>query len=307
MFVVPRAGTLYRLPVLAALKAVAAKRPAPCGVWPSPLGVEAVAAGGVRIQGMWLDGAELYFTESRPAQQGRVTLLRMRDAGPAKEVVPPPYSVRTRVHEYGGGAFAAAAGLVVFANDSDQRLYRADAGVPTPITAEDGTRYADLQFDPVRERVLCIAERKRESGEPENFLAAVALATGEVTPLARGADFYAFPRVDASGTRLAFLAWNHPAMPWDACELFVADIRADGSLAVPLKVAGGPDESIFQPAWSPAGELYFVSDRGGFSNLYRLGPDGAATGVHALSADFAMPLWVFGLSNYGWLAEYFDE
>jgi len=149
--------------------------------------------------------------------------------------------------------------------------------------------------------VLCVAERPRAGGEPENFLASVDLATGEVTPLARGADFYAFPRIDPVGERLAFLAWNHPAMPWDACELHVAEIRADGSLAAPGKVAGGRGEAIFQPAWSPVGDLYFVSDRGGFSNLHRRDSDGGATCILALEADFATPLWVFGLSTYAWL------
>ena len=279
------------------------KRRLACGAWPSPLDAEAVAAGSVRLSGLCLDGADLYFTESRPAQQGRVTLLRKRGDGPAREIVPASFSVRSRVHEYGGGAFAAASGLVVFANDSDQRLYRIDAARPDPVplTAPGPVRYADLQIDQARGRVLCVAERPRAGGEPENFLASVALSTGEVTPLARGADFYAFPRLNPAGDRLAFLAWNHPAMPWDGCELRVAEILADGSLATPEHVAGGVGEAIFQPSWSPTGELHFVSDRGGFSNLHRLDSAGGATCIREMEADFATPLWVFGLSTYAWL------
>jgi dipeptidyl aminopeptidase/acylaminoacyl peptidase len=257
----------------------------------------------VRLSGLWLDGADVYWGESRPSEQGRTALLRKQGNEPIQEIVPVPFSVRTRVHEYGGGAFAAIGGLVVFANDVDQRLYRIDhaAREPVPLTPPGPARYADLQFDHKRERVICVVERGRGGGEPENFLASVPLATGKVTPLHRGADFYAFPRVDPAGEHLAFLAWNHPAMPWDACELHVAEIQADGSLATPVKVAGGAGESIFQPAWSPSGELHFVSDRGGFSNLYRCGSNGTATCICPMEADFTAPLWVFGLSTYAWL------
>jgi dipeptidyl aminopeptidase/acylaminoacyl peptidase len=264
-----------------------------------------VAAGSVRLAGLQLDGADVYFTESRPGEQGRVTLLGKRPGRRSRELVPAPFSVRSRVHEYGGGAFAVRGGRVVFANDRDQRLYRLDetAPIPVPLTAEAPLRYADLQFDPARPRLVCVAERARPGGEPENLLASVALASGEVTPLARGADFYAFPRYDAAGKRLAYLAWNHPAMPWDACRLYLADVRDDGSLGEPVVVAGGDDEAIFAPQWSPRGELTFVSDRSGFHNLYRRATDGRVSCLHEAAADFAAPLWVFGLSTYVWLDE----
>ena len=279
------------------------KRRVPCGAWPSALGAEAVAASGIRVSGLCLDGTDLFWTESRPAEQGRLALLRKRGDGPVEEIVQAPFSVRTRVHEYGGGAFAAASELVVFCNDADQRLYRLDSATATPValTAPGTTRYADLRIDAKHHRVICVAERCRDAGESENYLAGVSLDTGEVTPLVRGADFYAFPRLAPTGKRLAFLSWSHPAMPWDACELYVAEIHQDGSLAVPVKVAGGADEAIFQPAWSPSGELTFVSDRNGFSNLYRLSSENGASCLHALEADFATPLWVFGLSTHAWL------
>ena len=285
---------------------MAAKRKVPFGAWPSPLSAEAVAEGSVRLGGLALDGKDVYWVESRPAEQGRLALLRKRDGGAVEEVVAAPYSVRTRVHEYGGGAFAVAGDLVIFANDADQRLYRIDTSRPTPWQAEvltptQGLRYADLQIDRRLGRVICVAERARTGGEPENFLASVSLASGEVSVLASGADFYAFPRFDPAGNRLAFLCWNHPAMPWDACELHVADIGADGSLAPAAKVAGGADESIFQPAWSPTGVLHFTSDRSGFANLYRTNADGTQACLCSAEAEFATPLWVFGLSTYAWL------
>ena len=275
------------------------------GAWPSPLGAEIVAASSVRLSGLWLDGDDLYWTESRPAEAGRQTLLAKQGDGPVRELVPAPFSVRTRVHEYGGGAFTAHEGLLIFANDSDQRLYRLDKGglAPVPLTAPGTMRYADLQIDRRHNRVICVAEHRRDGGIPENFIAGVSLDTGEVTPLRRGADFYAFPRLDAAGRRLAVLSWNHPAMPWDGCRLSVAEIHDDGSLAAPAHVAGGGNEAIFQPAWSPTGQLTFASDRTGFFNLYRLDADRGVRCLHAMEADFAAPLWVFGLSTYAWLDE----
>jgi dipeptidyl aminopeptidase/acylaminoacyl peptidase len=285
---------------------VATKHKAPFGAWPSPLTAEAVAEGSVRVGGLALDEDDVYWVESRPAEQGRLALLRKRGNGDVEEVVGAPYSVRTRVHEYGGGAFAIDGGEVIFANDADQRLYRVDTARPAPWQAEaltppQDTRYADLQIDRRFNRVICVAERKRAGREPENFIAGVSLTSGEVSVLAQGADFYAFPRLDPARARLAFLTWNHPAMPWDSCELQVAEINAEGSLAPATRVAGGVGESIFQPAWSPAGVLHFASDRSGFSNLYRVNPDGNAVCLWAAEAEFATPLWVFGLSTYAWL------
>ena len=288
---------------------MSSKRKAPCGAWPSPLSPEAIAGGSIRLGGAGLDRADLdsiYWLESRPSEQGRMTLLRKHGGGAARELLEPPFSVRTRVHEYGGGAFAVADGEVILCNDSDQQLYRLDTRLPAPwrpqpITAQPGMRFADLQIDQQRSRVICVVERARVGREPENFLAQVSLLSGEVNMLVGGADFYAFPRLDPQAQRLAYLSWNHPAMPWDACELWLADVGPDGSLAPPIRVAGGKSESIFQPSWSPAGVLHCVSDRSGYSNLYRVAQGGELECLCAMDAEFATPLWVFGLSTYGWL------
>jgi dipeptidyl aminopeptidase/acylaminoacyl peptidase len=291
---------------------VSTKRIIPFGAWPSTLGADRVAEGSVRLGGIALDGDYVYWVESRAAESGRLALVRKRAGGAhaAEDVVLAPFSVRTRVHEYGGGAFVVKSGLMVFANDGDQQLYCFDTRQPLPwqperLTDRSDLRFADLQIDTLRQRVICVCEKKRDGTEPENFIASVelanGLASGAVSVLAAGADFYAFPRLNPSGDGLAFLRWNHPAMPWDATFLDVADVAPDGSLGPARTVAGGTDESIFQPGWSPAGELCFVSDRSGFSNLYRLGADGNASCLAARDADFATPLWVFGLSTYAWL------
>ena len=294
-----RAATTFALP----RSSLSTRSKLAAGAWPSSISAEAVAAGSVRLGGMCADGGDLYWTESRPRERGRVTLLRRRDHGTVEEIVPAPLSVRSRVHEYGGGAFVAQQGLVVFSNDADERLYRLTPGGPAALTPAGAGRFADLQLDLRRNRLLCVWQRPRPAGEPENLLAAVALDTGEVTAVHRGADFYAFPRLDGGAERLAFLCWNHPHMPWDACELHVAELHADGSPSRTTKVAGGAREAIFQPGWSPKGELTFVSDRTGFFNLYRRGHDGEVAALCPMAADFAAPLWVFGLSTYAWLDE----
>lgn len=280
----------------------------PFGAWPSRLTSEAVASASVRLAEPRLDVDDLYWLETRPSQQGRTTLLRRTGDGRTHEIVPSPFSVRNRVHEYGGGAFAVEDGLVVFANDADQRLYLVDgasgAAQPTALTPADGTRYADLVIDRQRKRLICVAERARSGGEPENLLVAVDLDSGEVRPLARGADFYACPRIDPTGQRLAYLSWDHPAMPWDSTHLHVADLREDGTLGRAVTVAGGVDEAISGPAWSPAGRLFFVSDRSGFCNLFRMDDEGKPACVHDKPADFAAPAWVFGLSSYAFLDEH---
>jgi dipeptidyl aminopeptidase/acylaminoacyl peptidase len=288
------------------VKVVSKKGKARYGAWPSPLSAAAVAEGSVRLGGLALDGDDVYWVETRPSEQGRLALLRKRGSGAVEEVVQAPFSVRSRVHEYGGGAFTVNRGEVIFANDADQRLYRIETAREAPwqaaaLTSAPGTRFADLRIDRRFGRVVCVAERARANTEPENLLAGVSLAGGEIQVLASGADFYAFPRIDPAGTRLAFLTWNHPAMPWEACELYVADILGDGTLAPATKVAGGANESVFQPAWSPAGILHFVSDRGGFSNLYRMDQGGSVACVCPVEAEFAAPLWVFDLSTYAWL------
>jgi dipeptidyl aminopeptidase/acylaminoacyl peptidase len=282
----------------------------PCGTWPSPLTAELVAGASIRLSEPRLDGEALYWLETRPAQQGRTTLLRRSPDGRMTEIVPAPFSVRNRVHEYGGGAFAVQAGVLVFANDADQRLYRLDVGdagptQPLAITPADGTRYGDLTLHQSGNRLLCVVERARAGTEPENFLASVDLASGEVHALARGADFYACPRLAPDGTHLAYLSWDHPAMPWDACRLHLVRLGSDGAPveATATVVAGQVDEAIFQPTWSPAGRLHFISDRAGFSNLYRVAADGAITCVCTLAADFAAPPWVLGLSTYAFLDE----
>lgn len=239
--------------------------------------------------------------------------MRLRGDGEVQELTAAPFDAATRAHEYGGGALAVTAAGVFFSNFKDQHVYTLDAsGQPKAVTHIDGLRYADLIADPARGRLIGVCEDHREgSHEPVNTLVSIDLATGAVEVIADGHDFFSSPCMSPDGTQLAWLTWDHPNMPWDGTELWVAQIAADGALGTPRQVAGGQAESLFQPAWSPAGDLYVVSDRSGWWNLYRVRGDssGAAQiddaleAVHPMEAEFGKPQWVFGMTTYGFTAD----
>ncbi len=278
-----------------------APRTAPYGSWRSPIKAAMIASGMIGLDQVALDGEDIYWIERRPAESGRYVVVRRTPDGRIADVTPPPLNARTRVHEYGGGACAVHRGVVYFSNFADQRLYRQDPGAaPRPITPDLPLRYADGVVDARRGRVICVREDHRPSDrEAINTMVGVRLDGdpdgGRV--LAAGNDFYAAPRLSPDGHRLAWLAWNHPNMPWDGTELWVGEITSDGSLARTERVAGGPSESIFQPEWSPDGILYFVSDRTGWWNLYRR-RDGRSQPLCEMAAEFASAQWVFGMSTY---------
>jgi len=219
------------------------------------------------------------------------------------DLTPPGYDVRTRVHEYGGGAYLAAGGVVYFSNLSDQRMYRQVPGSePQPFTRTEGMRYADAILDASHGRIIAVREDHTTGApQPVNTLVSISTAGGDDGQiLVSGNDFYSTPRLNPVGTRLAWLTWNHPNMPWDGAELWVAEVLPDGSLGARTLVAGGAAESIFQPEWSPDGTLYFISDRTGWWNLYRWDEgQGRVEPLCPMEAEFGKPQWGFGLSTYG--------
>ena len=282
---------------------------APYGSWKSPITSESIVAEAVGFGGIVLDGDDIYWLESRPSEGGRRVIVRRTPDGETGDVTPRPFNVRTRVHEYGGGDFTVANGAIYFANFDDQRLYRQRfGGEPEPLTPEadpaGGLRYADFVVDGLRQRLICVHEVHPAGGhEPVNTLAAVPLEGGAPQVLISGRDFYSSPRISPDGRHLAWLSWDHPNMPWDGTELWAAGVDADGSLGNAELVAGGPEESILQPSWSPDGVLYFVSDRTNWWNLYRRRGDGQAEPVTApLEAEFGLPHWVFGAATYGFVS-----
>lgn len=279
---------------------------APYGSWRSPIDAATVARGGRRLGFPEIaeDGA-VWWAEGRPAEGGRVVLMRRPAGGAAEEVTPEGTNARTRVHEYGGRAWCLAEpDVVLFADFADQRLYRRRLGEePVAITPEPETpaalRYADLRVTPAGDALVCVREVHGEGEEPENQIVSLAIdGSGEPTVLASGRDFYSFPRVSPDGRLLAWTCWDHPNMPWDGTELWVAP-AADSSDA--RHVAGGATESIFQPEWDAEGRLHFVSDRDGWWNLYRVDGDGQTVQLTAEEADLAHPQWLFGGATYAFL------
>jgi dipeptidyl aminopeptidase/acylaminoacyl peptidase len=275
---------------------------APCGAWTSPITADVVAAGATPLSRVALDGGDVYWLAGRASEGGRTTLLRRRGDS-VRELTPAPFNVRTRVHEYGGGAVLAAGGTVWFSHFADNRIYRIDPdGEPAAVSAGGALRHADFVLDATRARLVSVREDHTDAAPyPVNSLCAVAF-DGSETVLVEGSDFYSSPRISPDGRQLAWLSWDHPRMPWQGTELWLADIAADGSLQNGRLLAGGADESIVQPEWSPGGTLHFVSDRSGWWNLYRF--DGGV--VHPLcarEAEFGGPHWTFGNSMYGFVSD----
>jgi dipeptidyl aminopeptidase/acylaminoacyl peptidase len=276
---------------------------APYGSWRSPITSDLIAADTIGLGQIVLDGETITWAEMRPAEEGRCVVVRRAPDGATVDITPAPFNARTQVHEYGGGAFLVDSGTVYFSNWDDQRLYRQDPGEePRPITPERDLRYADGVVDLPRGRTICVREDHTNGGEPVNTLVSIDLnGAEEQEVLVSGNDFYASPRLSPDGSRLAWLAWNHPNMPWNGTELWVGELRPDGSLDQTERVAGSENESIFQPEWSPDGVLHFVSDRTGWWNLYRQ-RDGRAESVVEMEAEFGKPQWVFGMSTYDFVA-----
>ncbi|HEY9752843.1 MAG TPA: S9 family peptidase, partial [Coleofasciculaceae cyanobacterium] len=271
---------------------------APYGSWQSPITSDLIVAGTIGLGGVCLDGEDIYWSEQRPSEAGRSVIVRRSATGQIQDVTPPPFNVRSRVHEYGGGAYLVHQGTVYFVNYTDQRLYRQQLGEPpVAITPETAWRYADGVLDRGRDRLIIVREDHTGSGEAVNTIVAVPLESGPQQIIVSGSDFYAAPRISPDGQFLTWLSWNHPNMPWDGTELWLAEITPDGSLANSQQIAGGVRESILQPEWSGDGRLYFVSDRTNWWNLYRWSGQ-ACEALCPMEAEFGSPLWVFGISNY---------
>ncbi len=279
-------------------------RTAPYGTWASPLTAARIVVSNIGLGGVAWGGDRLCWLESRPTEGGRTVLVERTAAGPEIDITPAGFNIRTRVHEYGGGALLLTEAAVYFVNFADQRLYRQRFGeAPEALSAEGPYRYADLVLDRGRDRLLCVCEDHSQPGaEPTNTLVSLDLATGTRQTLVSGSDFYSSPRLSPEGKHLAWLSWNHPQMPWDGTQLWVARLEADGSLGPAVCLAGGEQESICAPTWSPEGWLYFVSDRSNWWNLYRAndltGKTEASEPLFPLAAEFAFPHWVFGLQPY---------
>lgn len=302
-----RVGSFLRrlpLPLLALLAmtgANAAPKVAPYGSWTSPITSDAIVADSLKLGQVALDGRAIYWVEGRAAEAGRNVLMRRRADGLVDEMTPAGFNVRTSVHEYGGGSVAVAGDIAYFVNFKDQALYlQPPDGPPQALIGEPGARFADAVVDARRVRLIAVREAHPADGaEPVNTLVSIGLE-GEHTirTLASGADFYSSPKLSPDGRQIAWLSWRHPNMPWDGTTLSVGRFDEDGFITGIVTVAGGVDESVFQPNWSPDGELVFASDRNGWWNLHGW-RDGKTRLILKAEAEFGEPQWEFGMSRYG--------
>jgi len=281
---------------------------APYGSWKSPVTTDLLTSAGISFSQIEVTSEGIYWLEGRPLESGRVVVVHAKTGSDPVDVTTAPFNVRSRVHEYGGGAYLAYGTTIFFSNFVDQALYRMDYGSePRPITPEPeipaGLRYADGRITPNGKFIICVRESHREGAEAVNDLVAIP-ADGSSKPrvIASGADFYSFPRISEDGRKLAWMCWNHPQMPWDGTELWAGDLSETAELSHPVRVAGGPNESIFQPEWSPDGRLHFISDQSGWWNLYTEN-DGNIVALAPMEAEFGLPQWIFGYSRYAFLSE----
>ena len=274
----------------------------PFGSWPSPIEARRISGGSLRLSQPRLDRGTPYWLEGRPAQGGRQVVVRVGAGGVPEDVTPDGVDVRTRVHEYGGGDYCVRDGVVFYVRSDDERVFRQERDGTARALTDGRARHADLEVSPDGRWLVAVEERHREGVEPSNRVVAIPLPHGgPPLEVASGWDFVSFPRFSADGRQLAFTAWRHPDMPWDATWLHLLDWTADGPGAA-RPVAGGGDESIFQPSFSPRGRLTFVSDRSGWWNLEQL-RSGTRRPLCPMTAEFGRPQWVFGLSTYAFVDE----
>ncbi|MBA4021989.1 MAG: S9 family peptidase [Gordonia sp.] len=273
---------------------------APYGSWTSPITAADLAASGHPVSGACFVGSDVWWAEGRPTERGRTAIRRAGVDGEPVDILEAPFDARTRVHEYGGGAWAVTEDArLVYAEYSDQRLYVVEDGYRTALTPDTNSqvRYGDLS---VRDHeVWCVRESHDDEGTIVRDIVAIGLDGASLRSVVSGSDFLAYPRVSPDGTQLAWIAWNHPQMPWDGTELRVAPLGADGVAGEWVVLAGGADESVLQPAWTGSGQVLATSDRSGWWNLYTFDVDGGEPqSVGAVAADIGAPLWQLGAGWY---------
>jgi dipeptidyl aminopeptidase/acylaminoacyl peptidase len=274
----------------------------PYGSWASPISARDLVAEMVRLEDPRFDGGDRYWVEGRPSEGGRSMLVRLAADGTRSDVLPEGFSVRTLVHTYGGIGYAVRDGVVFFTNANDQRVYRLDAGSPPQaLTGEPPSpgawRFAEPVVTPDGSALVCVRERDEAGGVVNDLVLLDAQVAAPPRVLAHGHDFFAAPCFSADATALAWIAWDHPQMPWDGTSLYEAAF--DGlTVSDERLVCGGPRESVLQPRYGRDGRLFYVSDRSGWWNLYADGPDGGRA-LTPRDAEFAGPLWNLGQSTYG--------
>jgi dipeptidyl aminopeptidase/acylaminoacyl peptidase len=274
----------------------------PYGSWQSPVSSDLIVAQTIRLSSIKLVEDRLFWLEGRPSEGGRAVVVLHEASGKNTDLMPLEFNARTRVHEYGGDAYIADKDAIYFCNFTDQKLYRqaldSPDTSPVAVTPDNNARYANMVLDQDRKRIICVMEdHSQPDREAVNSIAAIDLDTGAVSVLASGFDFYSSPQLSPDGGRLAWFCWNHPNMPWDESEIWLANVDDNGSLSNSKRITGGENESTGHPVWSPNGILYFLSDRTGWWNIHRWHKDELEI-VCQRDMEFGSPHWVFGEPDF---------
>jgi dipeptidyl aminopeptidase/acylaminoacyl peptidase len=268
----------------------------PYGTWESPITAEKASSAIVAFQDLALDGDAVYWSEMRPSEGGRYVIVKYQD-GKIEDVLPPDFNARTRVHEYGGAAFTVFQGTIYFTNFQDQRLYRFDIKEKPIALTREGIRFADFKVTPYG--IVAIAESHLENDkEPKNFLALINPQTGEVKELSSGYDFYSSPSLNQDFSKIAWISWNHPNMPWDDTQLWVANISEKGLSETYRVDEHFPSQAFFEPLWGPHNELMVSSDKANWWNLYQVHGKSLER-LFTVDSEIGQPLWNLGASTWG--------
>tara|TARA_B100000519_G_scaffold97055_1_gene84494 strand:- start:3492 stop:5390 length:1899 start_codon:yes stop_codon:yes gene_type:complete len=274
--------------------------------WESPITEDDVIYESLNISDIHIDGDDLYWIEKRDDEDGRNVIIKKDNNGNIKDVIPNKFNAKTNVHEYGGGSFSVSNGIVIFSNYPDNRLYKVSEAdpLPTPITKDDpNLRYANIEFDKLRNRIITVHENHTNPNDIINSLVSINLeAPNNIITIKSGADFYSSPSINPDSTELAWIEWNHPNMPWDSTSLHVGNISDDGSLLNDKQISGFQNESISNPIWSPNGILHYISDVSGWWNIFHL-KDGQEINLTPIKAEFTQPQWQLGINFYDFISE----
>lgn len=274
----------------------------PYGTWPSAITAELIGQDSISIDEPKLSANAIYYIERRPRENGRCVIVKASDHH-TTDILPEPYSSRSRVHEYGGGSYCVDGERLFFINDIDQDIYCIKNKQITRITEAGNMRFSDFVYDNKRNHLISICEL-HEQGSVTNSIVNIDAGNGQIKTIEQGNDFYASPRLNSSANQLCWQSWDHPNMPWDGNRLWLADIGDDGNIIRKRHIAGAHDISVFQPQWSPDDVLYFISDDSGWWHFYRYLDSGHSARIQQLTTgekEFGLPQWIFGQSTYAFI------
>ena len=270
------------------------------GSWESTITPEKITEGGLRFSEIRSSGSDLYFLEGRPEESGRYVIVKQASDGKISDAIPKEFNSRNAVHEYGGGSYAVGQKNIYFTNWNDQRIYKVNGENVNPITKEPpfekSIRYSDLTLSIDEEWLFCVRETHFEKEEAKNELVAISTTENSQIVLCTGRDFYSSPRINPTNKEICWLEWDHPNMPWDGTELFIANFDLDGLSEIKF-IDGSKNISIIQPEWSDSGELIYISDESGWWNLKKYSENTNSTILNEKS-DHGGPSWQFGFRTY---------